>query len=95
MCICRPEVRTPFCGRPGCEWPAQVAGELPREKGYTLQWDRSRVRQALAVELFIPEESFRRRGRAEFRALLRDALQELGDGAMAEWEGQSPAEASE
>lgn len=23
MCRCRPEVRTPFCGRPGCEWPPQ------------------------------------------------------------------------
>jgi len=21
MCVCRPEVRTPFCGRIGCEWP--------------------------------------------------------------------------
>lgn len=24
MCVCRPEVRTPFCGRPGCTWPEQV-----------------------------------------------------------------------
>lgn len=21
MCKCTPEIRTPFCGRPGCEWP--------------------------------------------------------------------------
>lgn len=21
MCVCRPNVRTPFCGRLGCEWP--------------------------------------------------------------------------
>lgn len=21
MCKCRPYVRTPFCGRPGCTWP--------------------------------------------------------------------------
>ena len=23
MCKCTPEIRTPFCGRPGCEWPEQ------------------------------------------------------------------------
>src|SRR5262245_5390307 len=21
MCKCTPELRTPFCGKPGCEWP--------------------------------------------------------------------------
>ncbi len=21
MCVCRPEVKTPYCGAPGCEWP--------------------------------------------------------------------------
>jgi hypothetical protein len=21
MCRCTPEIRTPFCGKPGCEWP--------------------------------------------------------------------------
>lgn len=24
MCKCTPEVKTPFCGKPGCEWPPQV-----------------------------------------------------------------------
>jgi hypothetical protein len=23
MCRCTPEIRTPFCGKPGCEWPEQ------------------------------------------------------------------------
>lgn len=23
MCKCTPNKRTPFCGRPGCEWPKQ------------------------------------------------------------------------
>jgi Phage ABA sandwich domain len=23
MCKCTPEIRTPYCGRPGCEWPPQ------------------------------------------------------------------------
>lgn len=23
MCKCTPEIRTPFCGKPGCEWPEQ------------------------------------------------------------------------
>ncbi|MHB8916548.1 MAG: hypothetical protein ACYC4H_00860 [Desulfocucumaceae bacterium] len=21
VCKCTPNIRTPFCGRPGCEWP--------------------------------------------------------------------------
>lgn len=94
MCVCRPEVRTPFCGRPGCEWPAQVAEEPPKEKGYAVVFDRSRVRQALSVELFIPWETFRRQERQGFRALLKVALQEVGDEAMAEWEAQSNPEAA-
>lgn len=24
MCRCTPEIRTPFCGKPGCEFPRQV-----------------------------------------------------------------------
>lgn len=24
MCKCRPNVRTPFCGRPGCEWREKI-----------------------------------------------------------------------
>ena len=23
MCQCTPQIRAPFCGRPGCEWPPQ------------------------------------------------------------------------
>lgn len=23
MCQCTPNIRTPFCGKPGCEWPEQ------------------------------------------------------------------------
>lgn len=23
MCRCTPNLRTPFCGKPGCEWPKQ------------------------------------------------------------------------
>ena len=23
MCRCTPEIRTPWCGKPGCEWPVQ------------------------------------------------------------------------
>lgn len=28
MCLCSPSVRTPFCGKPGCAWPAQTAQRL-------------------------------------------------------------------
>lgn len=23
MCLCTPEIKTPFCGRPGCTWPSE------------------------------------------------------------------------
>jgi hypothetical protein len=32
MCKCTPEIRTPFCGKPGCEWPPQVTREQPSSK---------------------------------------------------------------
>lgn len=28
MCRCNPLSRTPFCGRPGCEWPEQLKKDL-------------------------------------------------------------------
>lgn len=27
MCKCTPEIRTPFCGKPGCEWPVQSVAD--------------------------------------------------------------------
>jgi hypothetical protein len=39
MCVCTPGCRTPFCGKPGCEWPPQKpkmyttdAGEEKRDR---------------------------------------------------------------
>jgi hypothetical protein len=33
MCRCTPNIRTPFCGKPGCTWPADPVGNLqPRVK---------------------------------------------------------------
>jgi hypothetical protein len=32
MCKCTPNIKTPFCGKPGCEWPAQRPKEhLPSD----------------------------------------------------------------
>lgn len=31
MCRCTPEIRTPFCGKPGCEMPAQKPHVLDQE----------------------------------------------------------------
>lgn len=28
MCKCTPEMRTPFCGKPGCEWPKSQFDDL-------------------------------------------------------------------
>ena len=29
MCKCTPTMRTPFCGKPGCEWPTQGITHIP------------------------------------------------------------------
>lgn len=29
MCVRTPEIRTPFCGKPGCQWPNQKAANPP------------------------------------------------------------------
>ena len=28
VCKCTPEIRTPFCGKPGCEWPGRETDEV-------------------------------------------------------------------
>jgi hypothetical protein len=34
MCKCTPGIRTPYCGKPGCEWPKQVND--PNAEGETM-----------------------------------------------------------
>jgi len=31
VCACTPTLRTPFCGKPGCQWPER---EKPHEKAH-------------------------------------------------------------
>lgn len=35
MCKCTPNIKTPFCGKPGCEWPAQRE-QAPSKECYWL-----------------------------------------------------------
>jgi len=46
MCVCRPEVRTPFCGRPGCTWPGRdaAAQDAPPQAVSAPEIDPERVR---------------------------------------------------
>lgn len=38
MCKCTPHVRTPFCGRPGCEWPPPIPPTYSKhEPNYVMQ----------------------------------------------------------
>lgn len=49
MCVCRPEVRTPFCGRPGCWSPPsgyQPTGKLDTSDPPNAK--QRRTRQAIA-----------------------------------------------
>jgi len=46
MCICTPEVKTPFCGRPGCEWPKREkmeteGGQMKTFKIKELEWEEA------------------------------------------------------
>lgn len=36
MCQCTPEIKSPFCGKPGCEWPP-LADTLDENHWNTLQ----------------------------------------------------------
>lgn len=43
MCRCTPEIRTPFCGKPGCEWPEQALQSSPLSAVRRLNDDLSRA----------------------------------------------------
>jgi hypothetical protein len=49
MCRCTPEIRTPFCGKPGCEAPAMSEEELQKrldalfEERVTAEYITSRI----------------------------------------------------
>ena len=32
MCKCTPNIRTPFCGKPGCEWPPRSSKEIATDR---------------------------------------------------------------
>lgn len=32
MCQCTPEIKTPYCGRPGCEWPHQTVRLIAKQR---------------------------------------------------------------
>lgn len=36
MCVCTPEIRTPFCGKPGCAWPEQQKAPPRRLARFTI-----------------------------------------------------------
>jgi len=48
MCVCTPEIKTPFCGKPGCQWPKQKAANPPPATGYWARYnDLVRLNQVL------------------------------------------------
>lgn len=38
MCKCTPEIRTPFCGKPGCTWPPQTTPLAPTLEQDVTAW---------------------------------------------------------
>ena len=51
MCRCTPGIRTPFCGRPGCEWPNWCLGPITDED---LAWARREIEKLNQKEMTIP-----------------------------------------
>lgn len=56
MCRCTPEIKSPFCGAPGCEWPPQAAPlkpitQLGRELLRVAEPHERRLALALAMKL--------------------------------------------
>lgn len=38
MCKCTPNIRTPFCGKSGCEWPTSEPKRLTLESDEHMRW---------------------------------------------------------
>ena len=64
MCKCTPNIKTPFCGNPGCEWPEQVREH--RLKRVFI--DKCQLMNLLLgrVRLVLPEDARIREVREEF-----------------------------
>lgn len=57
MCQCTPNIKTPFCGKPGCEWPTSTeVSEHPRER------PEARHRRMCAKPFGQPWDEFERAG---------------------------------
>ena len=67
MCRCNPSVRTPFCGKPGCEVPPQWKAKPPRGRGRGRLLDREAVLALIACET-VPLTGFHIADRAAFAA---------------------------
>lgn len=52
MCQCDPRIRTPFCGKPGCEWPeAEACDEDDCQPAYICDHCRRPAKNAVAITL--------------------------------------------
>lgn len=69
MCVCTPEIRTPYCGNPGCEWPAQ--------KRVNLELSPTQCRTALKVLVAYQEIAKQTGGREISSAIILNTFQEI------------------
>lgn len=73
MCKCTPNMRTPFCGKPGCEWPAQK----PMEKTMSQRAEhaKARLQEPVAIQgVWLDAHSGRIRVRIEIDGVWRNVL---------------------
>jgi hypothetical protein len=83
MCLCTPDVRTPFCGKPGCEWhrPTRPAVPAPASRGpITLE-----IGQGLALAyagMLLAEQGHRVTKYAPPRETAGDPVHSMEDGDL-------------
>ncbi len=85
MCKCTPNIRTPFCGKPGCEWPKEETAItdrvnlLQRPPFGKMVETRSFAGGRLVSTKSEYTRSFEVNGAFEALSVIGKALTELGD----------------
>lgn len=68
MCRCTPEIRSPWCGKPGCEWPPNAL-QTQCDHAYRVRTMQLRTRKQASVVVSIEQAHKCTCGDLEWREL--------------------------
>lgn len=68
MCVCTPEIRTPWCGKPGCEMPKQkeLEDKVPvsavswTDVAWIVKWTLDNARHLSVNDVYLVEKEINR-----------------------------------